>query len=71
MLWGGTEKGRDRETQKQRRGRGIPGNRVLLKMVARIGFMDKILFKQKREGERVKQVNYLGEACSMWKEVLF
>lgn len=66
MCYGGKHgKGGDRETQNQRRGRGIPGNRVLLKMVARVGLMDKILFKQKREGERVKRVDYLGEACSM------
>lgn len=69
---GGKQRGRDREIPKQRRRRGSPGNRVLLKMVARIGFMDKILFKQKRESERVKQVDYLGgEACSMWNEVPF
>lgn len=65
------QRGRDREIQKQRRGRGSPGNRVLLKMVARIGPMDKILFKPKREGERMKRVDYLGEACSMWNEVPF
>lgn len=47
MLWRKTEKGRDRN----RGGRGIPRNRVLFKMVARIGLMDKILFKQKRESE--------------------